>query len=72
MTNTLNLHLPSTAGSLGDVSPRVDWPAATAAIRTQFAQLADLVPGSISVETLDLARRLAPEHTPTLVGTETY
>ncbi len=64
---------PQTVGALSDVVPEVTPAAAAAAIRREFAGIAELVPGRIGDETMALARTLVPEHlspTGVVVGRE--
>jgi lipoate-protein ligase A len=54
--------LPETTGSLADERPGLTWADARTAIETGYAELYDLDPTELDAETLELARRLAPEH----------
>ena len=53
---------PETTGSLVDEAPAVTWEDARAAIEAEYAALYELEPVELDAETLELARRLAPEH----------
>jgi octanoyl-[GcvH]:protein N-octanoyltransferase len=53
---------PETTGSLADEDPSITWDRACAALETEYAAAHDLQPAELDDETLDMARRLAPEH----------
>ncbi len=53
---------PDTTGSVALEAPDVGWEAVAGAIVDEFATRHDLVPASLDERTLELARRLAPEH----------
>jgi octanoyl-[GcvH]:protein N-octanoyltransferase len=54
--------LPETTGSLVDERPGIGWDEARAAIEAGYAERYELEPAELDGETLELARRLAPEH----------
>jgi octanoyl-[GcvH]:protein N-octanoyltransferase len=53
---------PASAGSVADEAPGMDFDQVVAAIRAEYAREYDLVEAELDADTLDLARRLAPEH----------
>ena len=53
---------PATAGSVTDEAPGVGFDQVVEAIRAEYAHEYELVPAELDAETLELARRLAPEH----------
>ena len=53
---------PDTAGSLADEDGAIGWERARAAIEAAYATEYDLEPAELDAETLELAERLAPEH----------
>jgi lipoate-protein ligase A len=53
---------PASAGSLADEVPSVDFNQVLEAIRAGYAREYELVDAELDEETLELARRLAPEH----------
>jgi hypothetical protein len=53
---------PEATGAVADELPGVGFEDVSQALRAAFAREYDLVPAGLEEETLDLARRLAPEH----------
>ena len=53
---------PASAGSVADEVPSVDFDQVLEAIRAGYAREYELVDAELDEETLELARRLAPEH----------
>lgn len=53
---------PETTGSLVDERPGLAWDDVGGAIEAEYAELYELIPAELDVETLALAERLAPEH----------
>jgi octanoyl-[GcvH]:protein N-octanoyltransferase len=54
--------LPETTGSLVDERPGIGWDDVWGAIEAGYAERYELEPAELDGETLELARRLAPEH----------
>jgi octanoyl-[GcvH]:protein N-octanoyltransferase len=53
---------PETTGSLADEIPSITWEGAKAALEAEYAASYELEPAELDAETLELAKRLAPEH----------
>jgi lipoate-protein ligase A len=53
---------PETTGSVADEAPGTSWDDVVQALLSEYGNRYELEPVQLDVETLDLARRLAPEH----------
>jgi octanoyl-[GcvH]:protein N-octanoyltransferase len=53
---------PETVGGAAEEAPGLTWPEVAESIRAEFAASYELEEAELDAQTLDLARRLAPEH----------